>query len=138
MAGEEDATLILEVPAPLKRFANNALFICAALISTILFSSVIAAQCVAHPEQKTAVRFGNDTFYELTFFIDTDETGIEVPMKSTSPEQFVEAGRHMFRARAMVGERSIWVWVINDIPEGQVCTWTVTDQPLQAVPDRSS
>lgn len=111
---------------PHKRKANAAVLLFTLSVFMLLLAPTALAQCVAHPEHKTAVRFANETGYDLTFFVDGDETGIPVPSKTTSPDQPIEPGEHIFRARAIVAERSVRVWTINEVPRGHICTWTVT------------
>lgn len=91
------------------------------------FVQATSAQCIDHPYRKTAVKFGNETRFELTFYIDDDEKGVIVASGMVSNELEVSPGEHLFRARAVVAGKSFLVWVVNEVPEGQVCTWTITD-----------
>jgi hypothetical protein len=98
-----------------------------AIVLTAVYSTVLSAQCVDHPAGKTAVKFNNETSYELTFFIDEAEAGVTVPSKTSSAEQEVTPGEHLLRALGTVDGQFVWVWVVNDVPRGQVCTWTLLD-----------
>lgn len=86
-----------------------------------------SAQCVDHPLGKTALKFGNQTRYELTFFIDLEEIGIAVPSKKLSADREVDPGEHLLRAMARIENQTLWVWAMNDVPAGQICTWTIDD-----------
>ena len=112
---------------PMSKVTARAVLVCAMFALSFLDVRAALGQCLPHPELRTAVLFANETSFELTFFIDADETGIAVQPKAVSPEQPVVPGEHILRARAMVNSRAIWVWVINEVPTGNVCTWTVTD-----------
>jgi hypothetical protein len=92
---------------------------------TMIAFQAASAQCVDHPEKKTALKFSNETRYELTFFVDDDEKGIVVAPGSISDEVEVEPGEHFLRARADLKGGGVWVWVVNEVPHGQVCTWTI-------------
>jgi len=97
----------------------------ACLIVVFAFPLIVLSQCLDHPDKKTALRFSNQTKYELTFFVDEDEEGTAVQSANLSDELVVEPGRHMVRARAVINGENIWVWKIDEVPEGQVCTWTI-------------
>jgi hypothetical protein len=103
----------------------------APLFAVFVFLLAVApsafAQCVNHPQQRTAVQFRNESSYDLTFFVDEDEVGVAVESKGTSRDLPVTPGEHLFRARAMVSGHSVWVWITNDVPQGHVCTCTVSD-----------
>jgi hypothetical protein len=43
----------------------------------------------------------------------------------------------LLRARAIVRGESFWVWVINEVPQGHLCTWTITDPPKRSGPVNS-
>lgn len=88
-------------------------------------------QCRDHPAGSTAVRFVNESSYELTFFIDDDDKGTVV-IGGAGPEWEVYPGEHLFRAGAIIGDQALWVWVVNEVPRGQICTWTITDPPLES------
>lgn len=105
----------------------------AVICLAVQLSGEVYAQCVEHPDMKTAVKFSNESRFELTFFIDEDEHGVLVPSKSVSREIAVEPGEHMLRARAIVRGKSFWVWTVNEVPQGQICTWTVEDPPRTSV-----
>ena len=99
-------------------------------ITIVLAVSVmpaVSAQCVHSSDAKSAVRFNNETRFELTFFIDDDEKGVVVAAHQESKALGVEPGEHLLRARAVVSGEIFWIWTVNEIPPGQVCTWTITD-----------
>lgn len=98
------------------------------VLNASLFQTV-SGQCVDHPDKKTALKFANESGYDLTFFVDDDEAGVVVASKTVSMEQEVGPGEHLLRARAIIRDAGFWVWVVNDVPEGQVCTWTIEDPP---------
>ena len=102
------------------------------IASTVGFAQTVSAQCVEHPDKKTALKFNNETRFELTFFVDDDDEGVTVASRTSSNELEVASGEHSLRARAVVKGQSVWVWVINEVPAGQVCSWTITD-PSAAV-----
>jgi len=97
------------------------------LFASAFCPSLSQAQCTEHPLGKTAVKFNNETRRDLTFYIDRDETGMFVPSKQVSDEHSVIPGAHLLRAIAKVNDKEVWVWVINEIPAGQLCIWTVAD-----------
>jgi hypothetical protein len=103
--------------------------------SLLITSAIIRGQCVDHPVGKTAVKFNNETRYDLTFFIDREPVGTFVPSKQMSEERPVPPGSHLLRAMAMVNGKEFWVWVINEIPSGQLCTWTLIDPPREKAKD---
>lgn len=118
----------------MERSAGNLRFgimIAAAVICVTIGSGPALAQCRDHPAGLTAVRFVNESSYELTFFIDDDDKGT-VAIGGASPEWEVYPGEHMLRAGAVIGDQALWVWVVNEVPRGQVCTWTITDPPLES------
>ena len=112
-----------------------------ACVITFLFTAELTqkltAQCVEHHDKTTALKFSNESRFELTFFVDEDEEGVVVPSRTVSDEISVEPGEHLLRARAIVIGESFWVWAVNEVPQGQVCTWTVTDPPRREQPWRS-
>jgi len=97
----------------------------------------LTAQCVEHQDKTTALKFSNESSFELTFFVDDDEEGILVQSWTISEEIGVKPGGHLLRARAIAGGKSFWVGVINKVPKGQVCTWTITDPPEEPVAVRN-
>lgn len=106
-----------------------------ALVFILGLSQLIHGQCVESPDGKTGVKFNNETSYELTFFVDEDEKVTLVP-KTASDVFPAEAGEHIFRARAMIGGVAFWVFMDNEVPEKQICTWTVEDPQKER--DRST
>jgi hypothetical protein len=97
-----------------------------------MFVQAMSAQCVKDPEKRTALRFNNETSLELTFFVDDDEEGVGVASRAVSRDLEVEPGEHLLRARAVIRGESFFVWVVNEVPLGQVCTWTITDPTARA------
>jgi len=106
-------------------------------VFTAELTQKLTAQCVEHQDKTTALKFSNESRFELTFFVDEDEEGVVVPPRTVSDEVTVEPGEHLLRARAIVIGESFWVWAVNEVPQGQVCTWTVTDPPRRERPWRS-
>jgi hypothetical protein len=100
------------------------------IVAAIALVPHISAQCAAHPQGKTALIFNNQSSYELTFYIDDDNQGITLPAKHASGALDVDDGEHLLRAAAIIDSQELWVWAINDVPAGQVCTWTVEDPPM--------
>jgi hypothetical protein len=102
-------------------------------LTAVLFVTMLArrtsAQCVDHPDKKSGLKFSNESRFELTFFVDDDEKGVVVSSKAISDEISVEPGGTL-RARAIVRGESFWVWIVNEVPRGQDCIWSVED-PLQ-------
>lgn len=94
----------------------------------LICAQCVQAQCVKSPNGTTALKFSNESSYDLTFFIDQDEKVTLTP-KTVSTEFPVEPGEHILRARAMIAEVSMWVYTGNEVPEGHVCTWTIDDPP---------
>lgn len=109
------------------RSKSIALMFMVALVASGIFSPQLRAQCIDYTEGKTAVKFANESRYDLTFFIDDDEKGVVVPAGKISKEFAVDPGEHLLRARAIVRGESFWVWVENEFPKGQICTWTIDD-----------
>ncbi len=102
-----------------------------ALAFVACFGQTISAQCVDHPEKKTALVFNNESSYVLTFFIDDDEKTV-LQSREVSVEWEVEPGDHLLRARAIVRGKSFWVAIVNEVVKGQICTWTVADPDGQS------
>ena len=102
------------------------------LVFGLAFSAGISAQCVDHPSGKTALKLSNQTKYDLTFGIDDDDKGV-VPSRKESPEWEVEPGPHLMIAGALVDGKPVWVWANNEVPKGQICTWTVEDPQLGVI-----
>lgn len=94
----------------------------------LIFGGAVFAQCVQSQDGKTALKFSNESSYELTFFIDNDEK-VTLSQKTISAEFPVEPGDHILRARAMIAGVAMWVYTGNEVPEGNVCTWTIEDPP---------
>jgi hypothetical protein len=99
---------------------------------TLMFAAVKSgiAQCVDHPQGKTAVILKNETKHDLVFRIDETEKGM-VPSKRSSREWEVMPGEHLLIAGAVIEGWAYWVWTENEVPKGQVCTWTVEDSIRQ-------
>jgi hypothetical protein len=94
-----------------------------------LFAAAGSAQCVDETAGRTGLRFSNQSSYGLTFFVDHENEGVFVQTGDVSSVREVTAGEHLLRARAEIGGVFFWVWVINEVPGGQICTWTVQDPP---------
>jgi hypothetical protein len=94
------------------------------MISIAAAAVAVQAQCIDHAEGKTALKFKNETGYELTFFIDEYEK-VTVPSGGLSGEFETEPGEHILRARATINGEYFWVFMGNEVPEGKVCTWTI-------------
>ncbi len=92
-----------------------------------MLSQTGVAQCVDHASGKTAVILKNQTDHTLRFGIDDDDKGT-VPPRNESVEWEVEPGVHLLVARATINANEVWVWTTNEVPKGQVCTWTI-EQP---------
>jgi hypothetical protein len=105
---------------------SKALSIIGLALAVLMITQGSQAQCVISPDGMTALKFNNQSSYELTFFIDHDEKVTLAP-KTASAEFPVEPGDHILRARATIAGVSVWASMGNSVPEGQVCTWTVED-----------
>lgn len=91
-------------------------------MSTIFRTKIIALTIV--------VLFGSGAFFNLQAqCVDHPEGRMIFPPKTISPPLEVEPGVHLLRAMAIIDGRPEWVSVENEIPRGQVCTWTVEDAP---------
>jgi hypothetical protein len=84
------------------------------------------AQCVDSADGRTALRFDNESSYEVTFYIDDTKIATMAP-KTTSGEFYVVPGGHFLSASAATADGELWVFSLNVVPKGQVCTWHVTD-----------
>jgi hypothetical protein len=89
-------------------------------------------QCSVHPEGRTALRFSNESRYELTFFVNDDMTGQVIRSGQIGPEREVPPGEHLLRARAILERQELWVVSWNEVPAGNLCVWTIED-PKQTV-----
>lgn len=103
--------------------------------------SAASAQCVKNPTDETAVGLQNASSYYLTLYIDGQRMA-GVPAGDKSVDFVVTPGSHTLLAEAVVGGETVTASRTADIPEGYVCTWTVTDPPastsvLKARPDSS-
>lgn len=96
----------------------------------ILFaaSSAASAQCYQNPTGETAVGLQNASSYYLTFYIDGVSKG-GVPAGDRSVDFVVTPGEHTLRAEAIIVGETVSAERTAIIPEGYVCTWTVTDPP---------
>jgi|ERR1043165_3053075 hypothetical protein len=102
-----------------------------ACVLLLAAAEVASAQCVQNPTGETAVGLQNQSSYYLLFFID----GVRmdgVPSGDRSIYFVVEAGEHVLRAEAVINGETVSAIRKADIPEGKVCTWTVTDPPSKA------
>ena len=97
-----------------------------AIILLLASYNVASAQCVANPTGETAVGLQNASSYYLTFYID----GVRrdgVPPGDKSVDFMVAPGEHTLRADAVINDQTVSASRTANIPEGYVCTWTVTD-----------
>lgn len=108
------------------RILREVLLSLIAMAFVLCFGQIISAQCVDHPDDKTAVVFNNESSYDLTFFVDGDEKAM-VRSRAVSDEWEIAPGDHLLRARAVLRGKAFWVATVNEVPKGQVCTWTVND-----------
>ena len=92
----------------------------------VSLSQQVSGQCVDHPAGRTALKFSNETSYDLTFFVDDDEK-VTVRAKTSSKEWEVGPGKHQLRARAVLADQTLWVWSVNEVLKGQICTWTIEE-----------
>ncbi len=99
-----------------------------ALVFVIAVARAAAAQCVANPTGETAVGLKNASSYYLLFFIDGMRMD-GVPSGDRSIYFIVEPGEHVLRAEAVINGETRSAIRTRKIPEGYVCTWTVTDPP---------
>jgi hypothetical protein len=97
--------------------------------SLIVLTEPVSSQCVEHPDGKTAVILKNDTKHDVVFRIDDNDKGT-VPSKRSSREWEVTPGEHLLVAGAIIDRRMYWVWTENELPKGQVCTWTLFDPEM--------
>ena len=119
-------------PHALRRFLLR--LTTAALACTLLLiaARAAAAQCVANPAGETAVGLKNASSHYLLFFI--DELRMDgVPPGDRSIYFIVSPGEHKLRAEAVIGGETVSASRAANIPEGYVCTWTVTDPPPKVV-----
>ena len=119
-----------------KRIFRHIVFCVIVIAAYPMLIQVASAQCLENPGKNTAIKFNNETSFDLTFFIDEDEKGAVVASGSESIEFQVEPGEHLLRARASLSGETLWVWTVNEIPAGHVCRWTVTD-PQQWIEERN-
>lgn len=84
-----------------------------------------SAQCVKHPDGKTALIFDNASIYRVTFYVDNDEMTIQEP-HTTSREFAVTAGEHLLSAKAEKPQGDLWLRTTNEVPEGCLCTLQIT------------
>lgn len=59
-----------------------------------------------------------------------------MPAGDRSTYFVVTAGEHYLRVEAVINGETVSASRRADVPEGQVCTWTVTDPPSSAVAAR--
>lgn len=96
------------------------------VLALLISMQSVQAQCVKSSDGVTALKFSNESSYDLTFFIDHEEKVTLAP-KTVSAEFPVVPGEHILRARVSIAEVSMWVYAGNEVPEGHVCTWTIDD-----------
>lgn len=99
-----------------------------ALILLLLAVQTAAAQCVANPSGETSVGLRNASSYYLLFFIDGMRMD-GVPSGDRSIYFVVTPGEHVLRADAVINGETRSASRTGDVPEGYVCTWTVSDPP---------
>lgn len=115
-----------------KRILGSILVVMMVLVCAASLSHQISGQCVDHPAGRTALNFSNQTSYDLTFFVDDDEK-VTVRAKTSSNEWEVGPGEHQLRAGAVIADQTLWVWTVNEVLKGQICTWTIEEpQPEPA------
>lgn len=100
-----------------------------AIMLLLLSYTVASAQCVPNPTNETAVGLKNASSYYLTFYID-GERKEGVPPGDRSVDYVVTHGEHTLLAEAVIAGETVSASRTADIPEGYVCTWTVTDAPV--------
>ncbi|HZT60807.1 MAG TPA: hypothetical protein VFA21_19545 [Pyrinomonadaceae bacterium] len=94
-------------------------------------AEVASAQCFVSPTGESAVGLRNESSYYLLFFID-EERMDGVPSGDRSIYFVVSPGEHTLRAEAVINTETVNAYRKAVIPEGYVCTWTVTDPPPSA------
>ena len=67
--------------------SRAAVYVFSLPLFVLAFTLIASAECVAHPEQRTATQFKIETSYELTFFVDEDESGASVVPKALTAAQ---------------------------------------------------
>ena len=116
----------------LRRFLLRLTTAALACILLLIAVRAAAAQCVANPTGETAVGLKNGSSHYLLFFI--DELRMDgVPPGDRSIYFIVTPGEHTLRAEAVIGGETVSASRAANIPEGYVCTWTVTDPPPKLV-----
>jgi hypothetical protein len=109
--------------------SRNPVRIFLAAIFILALSAMASAQCVQNPTGETAVGLQNDSSFYLTFYIDGVNKG-GVPPGDKSIDFVVSPGEHALRAEALISGEIVSATRTATIPEGYVCTWTVTDPPV--------
>jgi hypothetical protein len=118
-------------PHAARRFLRRPLTTILACVLLIVAVQTTAAQCLPNPTGETAVGLRNASSYYLLFFI--DEMRMDgVPQGDQSIYFVVAPGEHRLRAEAVIGGETVSASRTSNIPEGYVCTWTVTDPPGKA------
>jgi len=102
-------------------------FLALLTVITAVNSFAVFSQCTVHPNGKTALRFSNESRYELTFFVDDEQVGITVSPRQVTSEREILPGEHILKARAVLERQELWVWSWNEVPAGYLCVWTVED-----------
>jgi hypothetical protein len=115
--------------SPGKLFSRSLFRIFLAALFLLAVSVVASAQCFQNPTGETAVGLQNASSFYLTFYIDGVNKG-GVPPNDKSTDFVVTPGIHALRAEALISGEIVSVNRTAIIPEGYVCTWTVTDPPL--------
>lgn len=108
------------------------IFWAAILIMLLLISySAASAQCNKNPTGETSVGLQNDSSHYLTFYIDGEKMD-GVPAGDRSVDFVVTPGEHALLAEAIIDGETVSASRTVNIPEGFVCTWTVTDPPASS------
>lgn len=111
----------------LRSLSAGIIAILAISLAVMAFGDRVSALCVDDPNGKTAVRLHNLTRYDLVFKVDEIDKGIVLAQEEGQAWE-VEPGDHLLVAGANINGNPYWLWVENDIPKGQVCTWTIVER----------
>lgn len=99
------------------------------VVCLLLLGAAVAetkAQCVAHPDRKTAVGVMNASNYSVTVYIDGMVRGRLLPGER-SIDFVISAGEHLLLAETMIGVDLVSASRQVVVTPGTVCTWNVTD-----------
>jgi hypothetical protein len=84
------------------------------------------AQCVAHPDRKTAVGVMNASNYPITFYIDGMDRGRLLPGER-SIDFVISPGEHLLLAETMIAGELVSAAREVVVEPGTICTWSVTN-----------